>query len=116
MRSERRDEDYWPDMPSTEGGDYLLGYLWEVGPTLVAGMGAGPLTHQELRAWQANSGIRLQPWEARILHRLSIDYLAEMSRAEKADCLAPWEPVAVAVDRAAVANKMLHAIRGLAGR
>jgi hypothetical protein len=116
MRSERRDADYWPDMPSAEGADYLLGYLWEVGPTLVAGMGAGPITHQELRAWQVNSGIRLQPWEARILRRLSIDYLAEMSRAEKADCPAPWQSVAVTVDRAVVANKMLHAIRALAGR
>ena len=116
MRSERRDEDYWPEMPSAEGADYLLGYLWEVGPTLVAGMGAGPITHQELCAWQANSGVRLQPWEARILRRLSIDYLAEMSRAERADCPAPWQEVEVVVDRAAVANRMLQAIRALAGR
>ena len=116
MRAARKEPDYWPEMPSAEGADYLLGYLWEVGPTMVAGMGAGPVTHQELRAWQANSGIQLQPWEARILRRLSIDYLAEMSRADQADCPAPWQAVEAVVDHAAVANKMRHAIRALAGR
>ena len=94
---------------------YLLGYLWDVGPTMVAGMGAGPITRQELRAWQASSGIRLQPREARILRRRSIDYLAEMSRGETVDCPAPWQRDLPAEDRAAVANKMFHAIRALAG-
>ena len=100
-------------MPDAGGADYLLAYLWEIGPTLAAGMGSGPITHQELFAWQANSGIELQPWETRVLRRLSIEYLIASQKAEKADCVAPWQPAAV--DRAAVTNRMLQSIRALAG-
>lgn len=114
IRIDRKDQDYEPEMPGIEGGGYLLGYLWELGPTMAAGMGAGPITHEEMRAWQSNTGIALQPWEARMLRRLSIDYLAQSHKAEKADCPAPWQSVEV-VDRAAVANRMLYAIRALAG-
>lgn len=77
-------------MPPVEGAGYLLGYLWEVGPTLVAGMGAGPITHGELLAWMDLTGIPLQPWEARFLRRLSHEYLVEAHKAEKRDCKAPW--------------------------
>jgi hypothetical protein len=77
-------------MPPVEGGEYLIGYLLEIGPTVAAGMGAGPITHGELRAWMDNIGIELEPWECRLLRRLSGDYLAESRKAEKADCPAPW--------------------------
>lgn len=100
-------------MPDAGEADYLLSYLWEIGPTLVAGMGSGPITHLELRAWQANSGIELQPWETRVLRRLSIEYLITAQKAEKADCVAPWQPVTV--DRAVVADRLLQSIRALAG-
>lgn len=72
-------------MPELEGADYLIGYLWEVGPTV----NSGPVTHQELRAWQAGIGIELQPWEIRFLRRLSGDYLRESFLATKPDSPAP---------------------------
>lgn len=84
-------ESYMPEMPPVEGGGYLLGYLWEIGPTIAAGMGAGPITHQELRAWQDNTGVVLQPWEARFLRRLSLEYLSAAHKAEKGHCPAPWQ-------------------------
>lgn len=76
-------------MPPLSAG-YLIGHLWEIGPTLSAGGYPGPITHGELRAWQANTGITLQPWELRFMHRLSLEYLAESLAAEKPDRPAPW--------------------------
>lgn len=76
-------------MPPVDA-EYLLAYLFELGPTMAAGMGAGPITQQELAAWQVNTGIALTPWEARTLRRLSLDYLAAMRDAESPDCPAPW--------------------------
>ncbi len=82
--------DYQPDMPSVEGADHLIRYLWEIGPTMAAGMGAGPITHGELLAWQMLTGIKLEPWESRFLRRLSQEYLVESQRAEKRDARPPW--------------------------
>ena len=69
---------------------HLIDYLFEAGPTLISSMGEGPLTHSELHAWQRNTGITLQPWEARIMIRLSKDYLGEAQRAKARDAEAPW--------------------------
>jgi len=89
MRLDRGDDDYQPEMPPVDA-EYLLTYLWEIGPTMAAGGYPGPITHEELRSWQANTGIELEPWEVRFLRRLSGEYIAESHRAEKADCPAPW--------------------------
>jgi hypothetical protein len=70
--------------------DYILAYLWEVGPTISGGMGEAPLSHAELLAWQTNVGIDLQPWESRMLRRLSVDYLVESQNATEPDCPAPF--------------------------
>ena len=78
-----------PDMPPCDAL-YLVGYLFEIGPTLPAGMGEGPLTHGEIASWQSNTGVRLESWEARLLRRLSLDYLNESYKARARDCPAPW--------------------------
>ncbi len=104
-----------PDLPPIEGGAYLLDYLWQLGPTMAVGMGAGPITQTEMRAWQINMGIDLKPWEARFLRGLSCDYLDQWQKAQKPDCAPPWQAVATAIDKAAVANRMLNAIRQMAG-
>ena len=91
IRAECKDDGYRPDMPPVSA-EYLLGYLWEMGPTMAAGGYPGPITHEELRAWQANTGITLQPWELRFMRRLSHEYLAESHAAEKPDRPAPWRP------------------------
>lgn len=100
-----------PDFPELSGGAYLVEHLWDVGPVLSGGMGAVPLTHEELRAWQSNTGIELQPWEARLLKNLSQDYLAESHRAEKSDCPPPYQPEQMLQqNREAVAQKVRNAM------
>lgn len=88
MRKEKKDDDYEPDMPEVDA-EYLLAYLFEVGPMMTAGGYPGPLTHEELQAWQNLIGIELQPWEIRFLRRLSGEYLAENYRAQKIGCPEP---------------------------
>lgn len=92
-----------PEVPSVDGGEYLIGYLFEVGPTMAGGMGEAPLSHGELRAWQDNTGIELHAWEARMLRALSLDYLAQAQKSEKRDCKPPYGPV---WRRAMVAKKI----------
>jgi hypothetical protein len=77
-------------MPDRGNAGYLLEYLWDVGPTMSGSMGEGPLTHSELQAYQANTGLELTCWEAETLRRLSMEYMNQSQLATKRDCLPPW--------------------------
>lgn len=79
-----------PDMPEIEWGQYLISWLFEVGPTMAAGMGEGPLTASEIISWERLLGIQFRPWEARLLRRLSMSYASESSMASKRDRPAPF--------------------------
>ena len=78
------------------------------------GMGMGPVSHQEIAAWQSLTGIPLTPWDARAIRRLSIEYSNWSIKAASADCKAPWMPEDHTVDKAQVANSMRDAMRKLA--
>lgn len=69
---------------------YLLGYLYEIGPGMPGAMGEVPLSHGEIESWQRNTGIRLTPWEARTLRRLSIAHVEESYAARKREAPAPF--------------------------
>lgn len=112
LRDRAKDPKLNPDMPPVECGEHLLEILWEIGPAMAAGAGSGPLTHEELRAWQGNTGVELQPWEARFLRRLSLDYLGELHRASKADCPPPWQESGDA--KVVAASGLQDAMRALA--
>lgn len=75
-----------PPNPAPE----IIAWLFEAGPAGHAGMGATALSWAEITEWQRNSGVRLMPWQARLLRRLSRDYVAQASKAEEPDCPAPW--------------------------
>ncbi len=92
---------------------YLLGYLFEVGPAMHTGMGDAPLSHSEIAAWQANTGIRLTAWEARTLRRLSVDYVNETARATLASAKAPWVDEDMNVERVVASGNTKDAIRNL---
>lgn len=68
----------------------IINRLIEIGLTDVAGMGAVPLGWGTILHWSQVTGIRLPPWEARLLRRLSTEYLAEGRRAEAEGCPPPW--------------------------
>ncbi len=109
-----KDGDEAPEMPPIDAA-YLIGYLWEIGPSVAAGMGSGPISHTEIESWQRNTGIELNAWEARTLRRLSMDYVSESQKATAIDAEAPWQEspdVIEAPNRAA--EDMRSAIRALA--
>lgn len=113
MRRDRDDDEYEPDMPDIEWTGPLIGYLFEIGPTMPGAAGPVSISNQELVAWQALSGVSLKPWEAKFLRQLSREYVAELHRAEKADALAPWEPVEVQPDYSGALKAMKKAFAAM---
>lgn len=78
-----------PQMPPNPA-PHISSWLIEMGLSEAAGMGAVPLSAREIAAWQDNTCIRLEPWVARMIRRLSAAYLAEGRRAETEQCPPPW--------------------------
>lgn len=70
--------------------EYLIGHLFDIGPVQNTGMGLAPISHLELRAWQDNTGICLESWEAVFLRRLSSEYVRAAAEAKEPNCPAPW--------------------------
>lgn len=97
-----------PQLPEA-GLDYLVGHFLECGPTMPTGMGPAPLSHGEIRAFQLNRGIRLSPWEAQVIRRLSLDWIAESKRAEEPTAKPPYYHVTGA-RREEVARKIDEAL------
>lgn len=113
LQIDRNDDLYRPDMPPHDA-PHLVGYLWEIGPTMATGMSAWPITHEEIRAWQENTGIELHQWESRFIRRLSCEYLSESNRAEKIDCPPPWHPEELSLeDRKLISDKIRESMRSL---
>lgn len=103
-----------PSMPPCDA-EFMVAWLFELGPTVAAGMGAGPITHGDIADFQRNTGIELDAWQARTLRRLSLDYLAESHKATKPDCPPPWgdSPEVKAAPKRA-AESLRNSIRDLA--
>lgn len=69
---------------------HITDWLIEIGLTEAAGMGAAPLSWREIEAWCSRTVVDLEPWEARLLRKLSVAYLAEGRKAESENCPPPW--------------------------
>ncbi len=78
-----------PQMPPNPA-PHIIDRLIEIGLTEAAGMAAGPLSWQEIDAWCNRTGVDLPPWEARLIRRLSSEYLSESRKAEDENCPPPW--------------------------
>lgn len=96
-----------PDCPAP----HLIEHLMEVGPFEVTGMERVPISWREMQAWQDQTGVCLDTWQARMLRRLSTDYLSSSRAAEKPDCPAPFAAVGSEENRDAIARQ-LEAIFG----
>jgi len=113
-RRERLAKDgiHTPSMPPCSA-QYLLDYLFEIGPTVLVGQGQGPIPQSEIAYWMSNTGIRLTPWEVRTLRCLSVAYLCEASRATRRDYPAPWQSEEMNVDKLVSSGNTKDAIRNL---
>lgn len=89
---------------------YIVQWLLEIGPTLAAGMGSGPIEWRDIAAWQGVNGVEMLPWEAAALRLMSKAYLMQFHDSEKPDCPAPWSVRVPSADhREAVARKVRNA-------
>lgn len=95
---------------------YLVDTLLEAGPASGGGLGPQPLTWTDLNAWQRATGIELAPWEARLVRRLSAEYLDEHQRAREPTATPPWESINGSTDVEQVAQDMRAAIRAMADK
>ncbi|MDD2742324.1 MAG: hypothetical protein PHV02_08625 [Rhodocyclaceae bacterium] len=83
-----------------------------MGPVLSGGMGPAPITFSEIESWQRQTGVSLQPWELRLMRRLSFDYITETQKAAAPECPPPWAPDDDSEkNRAATANKVKNVMR-----
>lgn len=69
---------------------HIIERFLEMGMVEAAGMGTVALSWSTIAAWSGMTGVRLCPWEARTIRRLSVEYLAEGRRAEDETCPPPW--------------------------
>lgn len=78
---------------------HITDWLIELGITEAAGMGAAPLSWREIAAWADGICVPVQPWERRLLRRLSATYLAEGRKSESEHCPPPWRMGVTARER-----------------
>lgn len=78
-----------PQLPPNPA-PHIIDQLIEIGLTEAAGMSFGPVSWREINEWQKATGVILQPWEARLMRRLSSEYVSFSRKAEDEGCSPPW--------------------------
>lgn len=100
-----------PAMPPNRAPK-LIARLIEIGLTEAGGMAPAPLAWGTIADWSRVTGVKLEPWEARLMRTLSIEYLAEGRRAESENCPAPWRSAVVTEAERAAETDDLMALLG----
>jgi hypothetical protein len=108
---ERDEDSTFIILPEVGSAGYLTRLLSEAGMYSSNGMGAQPLSWQEIEAWLKCTELNLTVWEKLIIKEMSEAYVGEYSQASAKDRSAPYLHVPEEIDRTAVANKVLSAFR-----
>jgi hypothetical protein len=103
----RKIEPALPPNPAPHITDRLI----EIGLTEAAGMGVVPISWREIDAWQRQTCVAIEPWEKRLLRRLSAAYLAENRKAEIEHAPPPWRAQVTAHERE-IAEAELRSVLG----
>lgn len=69
---------------------YLTDWLYDIGPVISGGMAMARIEWRDIRAWEESVGIKLEPWEAQLIRRLSGAYLSMSVNAKEEACPAPY--------------------------
>jgi len=85
-----QDQGIEPEMPEIPWGRYLLDYLWDLGPSMPGPACNVGISPPWLESWEREQGIRLSPWESRLLRRVSAEYAGEAAQATAADRPPPF--------------------------
>ncbi len=93
---------FMPELPPIDPADnYIISRLMDLGPTVAAGMSAGPVTYTEMDAYIRVTGASISGEDARLLRRLSTAYLSESHKATENFAEAPWWPEGGAAEQQA---------------
>lgn len=96
---------------------YLIAWWLEIGPTVMAGMGEGPIGWTDIAAWQQLAAMELEPWEAQAIRSLSRAFLSQQHEARKPTCAAPFsETEEQAQTRDRVADQFKAMVGAMGGR
>lgn len=97
-------------LPDLSGCDYLVTYLFDVGP--VGDRAEGPISFAELESWARMTQRTLTPWELSTLRGMSSSYLEEFHAAKDPGRPAPWLSMqTVEQSRAKVSDNLRNAFR-----
>lgn len=100
--------------PPIMHGQYLLDWLFEVGPVMLGGMAQAPLTFQEIESWARQTGRILSPWESQTMRALSQAFIAAGMEAEKPETPAPYDRQNEQFDREKISKKVGNLFKALA--
>lgn len=79
-----------PDLPPTNGCEYLLEYLFSIGVGRSSGMGFVAIDWQEIDAWCRRKKIQLTGWESETIFMLSSAYVFQSSQSRDKNSAPPY--------------------------
>lgn len=85
-------------MPPLSGKEYLVQWLYEVGPCCSNGMAVTPISWQEITAWASSTGVRVGAWDSLVLKRLSAEYACAVGRFDNKNEPAPFAPASLTAE------------------
>lgn len=88
---------------------YLFDYLLKLGVMSNNGMGNVPLSWQDIDAWMRVSGVQLDAWEAKVIHKASEIYVNQFELSKKPD--APMPERIVDYDQNKLAKRIKSILR-----
>lgn len=69
---------------------HMIDWLMEIGPMVSGAMGSAAFGWSDMAHWSEMTGIELDPWEAKTLRRLSLDWVAQVNASREPNCPPPY--------------------------
>ncbi len=68
---------------------YLISLAQSMGLYKNSGFGHEPISWSEMKAWSEITNTKITPWEAKVLMKLSIAFVYQMSISKNSSCISP---------------------------
>jgi len=78
------------NLPEVQNAEYIIEYLFEVGPSMSNGMGLCPISYTEIKAWMDATKTECSPWDVNMIRHLSRVFISQHHESEKENCPAPF--------------------------
>lgn len=107
-------ESVFLQFPELDGAEYMVTLFQEAGLMSSNGMGAVPLSWQEIESWLDVTELRLTVWEKLTIREMSDAYVAALHQSTGKHDPAPYVPAVTPeeIDRKAVSSKVGNVLRG----